>query len=215
MFRINIVKHLRTLIVLVAFSASFALMRPALANHQWEFVSSSCNASSHTFTFTSHNEGGTSAYVGWSIYVNNVFLQSFAPYSDGPNVPAGDYSFTFNNPAFVEGASIRVQESTSITTTCTLAPYEGPALPPPGQRNLILMLTDHALLDSAGGNSINKVVKACQTVFVLQTSDDGKFGRIFSFGNSNTWISLNNYRDVAENYGQPGGEAVYGPCVGR
>jgi hypothetical protein len=90
--------------------------------------------------------------------------------------------------------------------------FDGPPLPGPDRRNLVLIAVDTAVLDSPDGAPINASLKPCQTVFIIGTSDDGKFGQVHRMGG---WIPLANTIDIAEDYGQPGGQAVLPQCADK
>ncbi|HRE48131.1 MAG TPA: hypothetical protein PLD47_10430 [Aggregatilineales bacterium] len=89
------------------------------------------------------------------------------------------------------------------------AVFSGPGLP--ANRNLVLITSDTAVFSEPGGKSTGEVLKTCQTAFVLDTSDDGKYGRIYVMGG---WIPLANTADVPEEYGQAGFPVAPG-CEGR
>jgi hypothetical protein len=72
------------------------------------------------------------------------------------------------------------------------------------------MMPDTAVFSAPNGSPTGRVLRACQTAFVLDVQND--FAKIFSMGG---WVTTNTYVDVAEDYGQPGGQAIYAPCVGK
>jgi len=88
--------------------------------------------------------------------------------------------------------------------------FGGPGLP--AGSNLVLVLAETGVLTEAGGSQTGLTIKACKTVFITQTSTDGRYGHAFVQGG---WIDLNNTIDVGETYGQPGGDPIYPPCVGK
>jgi hypothetical protein len=91
--------------------------------------------------------------------------------------------------------------------------YGNPGIQDPP--NLILVLSDTPFLDAPDGKSIKQWLHACQTVFIIEISKDGGFGRVSGFGNSDHWIDMHRTADVAEDYGQPGGQAIWPGCPGH
>ncbi|CAG1013382.1 MAG: hypothetical protein IT322_20905 [Anaerolineae bacterium] len=89
------------------------------------------------------------------------------------------------------------------------ATFSGPGLP--ADRNLVLITSDTAVYSEPGGKPTGETLKVCQTAFVLDTSDDGKYGRIYVMGG---WIPLASTTDVPEAYGQPGYPVAPG-CEGK
>jgi hypothetical protein len=90
--------------------------------------------------------------------------------------------------------------------------FRGPGLPGPGQRNLVIINQAVGVQTAPDGKQTGAVLQPCQTVFIVDTSADGKFGKIFVMGG---WISLDATQDIPENYGQPGGTPVRPDCVGK
>jgi hypothetical protein len=90
--------------------------------------------------------------------------------------------------------------------------FGGPALPE--KRNLVLIGADTPVYDGPGGKPLatGQSLKACQTAYIIGTSEDGAWGQLFVMGG---WIPLSKTTDVAENYGQPGGQPTLPQCVGR
>jgi hypothetical protein len=88
--------------------------------------------------------------------------------------------------------------------------FSGPALPT--TRNLVVFIEDTAIYSAPDRGVTIGSIKACQTAFVLETSTDGKFGRVFVMGG---WIPLSATVDVAEDYGQIGGQTRLPGCEGR
>ncbi len=88
-------------------------------------------------------------------------------------------------------------------------PYAGPPLPPPGERNLVLVMSDAPILDAAGGSSTGDMLKMCQTAFIIGQS--GNYGEVYVMGG---WIDMAHTVDVAEDYGQPNGAPIYPGCMG-
>lgn len=85
------------------------------------------------------------------------------------------------------------------------ATFRGPALPGPSGRNLVLITGDYGVYTAPNGTPTGAVLHQCQTAFVIETSEDGEWYRLFTMGG---WIPVITTRDVAENYGQPGGEPI-------
>lgn len=87
-----------------------------------------------------------------------------------------------------------------------------PGLPDPSARLLAVITRDTQLLSGPGGRVLEATLKMCQTVFILEMSDDGRYGRVHGFGNSHTWVALEDAKGVLPNYGQRGGQPVLGIC---
>lgn len=83
--------------------------------------------------------------------------------------------------------------------------FTGPALPAPGARDLVLITGDYGVYTAPNGTPTGAVMHRCQTAFVIETSADGEWYRLYQMGG---WIPVITTRDVAENYGQPGGEPI-------
>lgn len=77
--------------------------------------------------------------------------------------------------------------------------FSGPGLPGPDGRNLVLFTTDTPVLSAPDGVPTGNVMKACQTAFVITTSEDAAWGQLFVMGG---WVPLANTLDVPEDYGQ-------------
>jgi hypothetical protein len=90
--------------------------------------------------------------------------------------------------------------------------FGGPALPE--KRDLVLIGADTPVYDGPGGKPLatGQALAACQTVYLIYTSKDGAWGQIFVMGG---WIPLSTTMDVAESYGQPGGQPTLSRCVGK
>jgi hypothetical protein len=111
------------------------------------------------------------------------------------------------------GNSLPEQVDFTIQGQCpglpTFVPsFRGPGLP--AVRDLVLMTSDAAVLDAPGGNPTGRVIRTCQTAFVLETS--GNYARVFVMGG---WVPVSSFVVVDPTYGQPGGAPIYPPCVGR
>lgn len=90
-------------------------------------------------------------------------------------------------------------------------PFAGPGLPGPGARNLVLFNEDTAVLSAPDGIFTGRIIRACQTAFVITTSEDAVYGQLFVLGG---WVPMENTRDVPEDYGQPG-SPIAPDCVGK
>jgi hypothetical protein len=90
--------------------------------------------------------------------------------------------------------------------------FGGPALPE--KHNLVLLDTDTPVYDRPGGKPLEtgQALTACQTVYLIGTSEDGAWGQVFVMGG---WIPLSKTTDVAESYGQPGGQPTLTRCAGK
>ena len=75
-----------------------------------------------------------------------------------------------------------------------------------GLHDLVLVNGDVPLLDAPGGNPTGATLRNCQTAVV--------FERLGGYGYTNMggWIDLSATSDVAENYGQPGGQPIAPQC---
>lgn len=87
--------------------------------------------------------------------------------------------------------------------SATAPTFSGPALP--AGSNLVLITGDIGVQQAPDGEPTGEVLRKCQTAFVYETSEDGRWYRVFIMGG---WIPVNATRDVAENYGQKGGEGI-------
>ena len=143
----------------------------------------------------------------------------------GPGSGSGTAFFRWNTPQkvgkYVMVTLDRSENGSSLTggagrtgygfvENCQFVSYTGPALPPPDERNLVLVTADTAVLDAPGGAPTGDMLLACQTAFVIDSS--GGYGEIFIMGG---WINLAYTTDVPEDYGQPGGSPVAPNCIGR
>lgn len=90
--------------------------------------------------------------------------------------------------------------------------YGNPGIQEPP--NLVLILSETPLLDEPDGKSIGQVIRYCQTVFIAEISKNGGYGRVAGFGNGDHWIDMQDTYEVAEDYGQPGGQAILPQCAG-
>ncbi|MFN8377319.1 MAG: fasciclin domain-containing protein [Anaerolineae bacterium] len=80
-------------------------------------------------------------------------------------------------------------------------------LPPTtGLQDLVLVTAETPLLWAPGGTPTGGTVQACQTALVFERL--GGFG-LTNFG---AWIDLADTQDVAEDYGQPGGQPIAAEC---
>jgi len=172
---------------------------------------------------------------------NIVYITNGAEVVTGPfPLTAGTGSFTYGalgmpGPSYPLSVAVRLETIVSgsivylstLSTTCTTnggttssvvngvptspsAAFSGPALP--DTRNLVAVVRDTPVYNSPNGIPTADSVKACQTAFVLETSADGKWGRIYVMGG---WIPLSATVDVAENYGQVGGQARLAGCESK
>jgi hypothetical protein len=200
-------RRLYFVLAVVGLLVSLSFTAPAYASHQWTLDSISCSNGSIEFVAT--NDGGSSPAVGFYIYVDGIFQFVYAPYDDSVMIPAGPYTFTLTDAAFVEGAVVEVSTGgTPISATCGATAFAGPGLP--ATRNLVLINRSTAVLDKPAGEPLGIGVYACQTVFITEV--DGAYGNAFMMGG---WIPLSATVDVPEDYGQPGGAPIRADCVGK
>jgi hypothetical protein len=159
-------------------------------------------------------DDGPAALVAGSAYTFG-FSNTY-PYNDG--LP--DYNpirFRWFSPA-----GNNFEEQTAYTTEgeCSGLPYyssgesptpgfSGPALP--AKRNLMRIVRDTAVYSEPGGAPTGSILKTCQTVFVIDTSEDGKYHEVFFMGG---WIPASTAVDVPESYGQLG-VGVSSDCIGH
>lgn len=81
-------------------------------------------------------------------------------------------------------------------------------LPPmSGMEDLRLVVSDTPVLSEPSGDDTGNMLEVCQTTFI--TEQVGTWGLVRDMGG---WINLNATIDVAEDYGQPGGQEVVGGC---
>lgn len=81
-------------------------------------------------------------------------------------------------------------------------------LPPmSGMEDLRLVVSDTPVLSEPSGDDTGNMLEVCQTAFI--TEQVGTWGLVRDMGG---WINLNATVDVAEDYGQPGGQEVAGGC---
>lgn len=118
------------------------------------------------------------------------------------------YSSTLSGSCGGDGGGTSSVSSLVITGSSL---FSGPALPI--NRNLVVFVKDTPVYGTPpGGKATSNSMKTCQTAFVLETSADGKWGRIFVMGG---WIPLSMTVDVAENYGQTGGQTRLAGCENK
>jgi transforming growth factor-beta-induced protein len=135
-------------------------------------------------------------------------------------VPAADV-VTLDNADTLNGAPIFINAadgvvlngSVNVVTTDIQADngiihvIDAVLLPPTtGLRDLVLVNADTPLLWAPGGTATGGTVTTCQTALVFERL--GGFG-LTNFG---AWINLTDTQDVAENYGQPGGQPIADQC---
>jgi hypothetical protein len=155
------------------------------------------------------------------VYITNGVETPTGPFSLTP----GTGSFTYgalgmNGPSYPLNVAVRLETlvSSSIVYTSTLSTsctangnttssvangvpaangFGGPGLP--ASHNLVGFVKDTPVYNLPGGLATTDSMRTCQTAFVLETSADGKWGRIFVMGG---WIPLSATVDVPEDYGQ-------------
>ena len=118
------------------------------------------------------------------------------------------------SPVFINAAdgvvlngSVNVVTTDIQTDNGIIHVIDAVLLPPAtGLRDLVLVTSDTPLLWAPGGVATGGTVNACQTAVVFERL--GGFG-LTNFG---AWIDLADTQDVAENYGQPGGQPVADQC---
>jgi hypothetical protein len=136
----------------------------------------------------------------------------------GLSAPMGNFSWNSGAPQynpitlrFISDAGNGFQEQLVAVWTgeCPGLPtfFGGPGLP--GNKNLVLFLSDTPILQGPGGAPTGLVMRACKTAFVIGERDG--FARLFVMGG---WVPVSSYVDVPEEYGQRGSPVVP-QCVGR
>ncbi len=93
---------------------------------------------------------------------------------------------------------------------CSLVAFGGPPLPPPDQRNLVLIDLETPVLYTPGGLATGDMLHPCQTAFII--GESAGYGEVYVMGG---WIDLRNTVDVDETYGQPNGAPIYPGCEGK
>jgi uncharacterized membrane protein len=121
----------------------------------------------------------------------------------GEVVYVSSYSATCLADGPTTGTLVNMVPSTSFVGEA----FSGPALP--ADHNLVAFIRDTPVYSIPDGAPTGNSIRTCQTVFVLETSADGEWGRIFVMGG---WIPLSATVDVAEDYGQSGGQARLPGC---
>jgi hypothetical protein len=144
-------------------------------------------------------------------------------YDMDQSAPGYPFTFQFIAKTLIEGVVVYIS---TLSGTCTavgpttvtltngsaFGAFGGPALPE--KHNLVLISADTPVYDGPGGKPLatGQALAACQTVYLIDTSEDGAWGQIFVMGG---WIPLSTTTDVAESYGQPGGQPTLPRCVGK
>jgi uncharacterized surface protein with fasciclin (FAS1) repeats len=108
-----------------------------------------------------------------------------------------DVLITVRDGGVVLNGSVNVIITDIVASNGVIHVIDAVLLPPAtGLRDLRLVTSD--------------VVRTCQTVLVTRVTQNFGFASGF-----NGWIDLRATVDVAENYGQPGGQAIQPGCEGR
>jgi hypothetical protein len=196
-----------TALIVALFITSAAMVKPAKASHLWDLTNLVREGGKITLTATNLSNDDDDVGLFLTIYVNGAYSLYWEPVSDGGTLPGGSYTWELSDPALVGDIYIY---SGDDEIGCPTPTFCGPALPGAGARDLVLMMTDTAVFSAPNGSPTGRVLRACQTAFVLDVQND--FAKIFFMGG---WVPTNTYVDVAEDYGQPGGQAIYAPCVGK
>lgn len=156
--------------------------------------------------------------VSWNLLISLTLEGTLLGYSEVTATCLGDPSSphiairnTFGPEATEEpGATEPVEPET--TETIRPLPVGTPAFsgpPLPINRNLVLMTSDSDVYSEPNGLPTGASVHRCQTAFVVETSEDDEWYRLYVMGG---WIPAINTRDVAEDYGQSGSEVIDPSC---
>jgi uncharacterized surface protein with fasciclin (FAS1) repeats len=122
-----------------------------------------------------------------------------------------DVLITVRDGGVVLNGSVNVIITDIVASNGVIHVIDAVLLPPAtGLRDLRLVTSDTSLLQSPTGAATSDVVRTCQTVLVTRVTQNFGFASGF-----NGWIDLRATVDVAENYGQPGGQAIQPGCEGR
>lgn len=98
--------------------------------------------------------------------------------------------------------------STSFQWDCGTGYTTATGGPLPNNANLQVLITDTLVFQSPDGAPVEgAVLKTCQSVFTYDTSEDGKWLKVFRMGG---WIPADKVVDVPETYGQAGVAKVAG-----
>jgi hypothetical protein len=180
---------------------------------------------SHVYTITPFPAGSFQYYRVWSLYEGSTLLSTSTihvgcNYTGTPGVYTVT-TYPVENVVHAEATDPTASDTPdpSITPSATPVggsatvelPFSGPGLPGPGARNLVLFNEDTAVLSAPDGVFTGRIMRACQTAFVLLTSEDAAWGQLFVMGG---WVPMENTRDVPEDYGQPG-SPIAPDCVGK
>jgi hypothetical protein len=164
--------------------------------------------------------GSFQYYRVWSLYEGSTLL-SRSTVHVGCNYTGTPGVYTVTTYPVVNEVFAQATDPTATATTTAggpvvpgapvVQPFSGPGLPGPGARNLVLFNEDTAVLSAPDGIFTGRILHGCQTAFVITTSEDDVYGQLFVMGG---WVSLENTRDVPEDYGQPG-SPIAPDCVGK
>ncbi|GAB4552573.1 MAG: hypothetical protein OHK0023_20760 [Anaerolineae bacterium] len=151
----------------------------------------------------------SATYVNYALVGDPVPTQILA----GPtSTPGNDLRFTQPITATTNvGVGFWIfatDGSVSVKVTC--GKFDGPTLPT--SRNLVLIVGDIgvSVTPSSDSAATGAILRKCQTVFLTEEKDG--YGKVFFMGG---YIPSFAYVDVAENYGQKGGQAIDPACVGK
>jgi hypothetical protein len=165
------------------------------------------------------------------VYITNGVETLTGPFALTPGTSSFTYAgLVMNGPSYPLSVGVRLETlvggnivyTSTMSTTCVAnggttssvvngvpasSGFAGPALP--ANHNLVGFVKDTPVYNMPGGLATNDTIRTCQTAFVLETSADGKWGRIFVMGG---WIPLAATVDVSEDYGQASAPAHLPGC---
>lgn len=110
---------------------------PTFASHQYTFISITCNASTQTVTLVVYNDASEDSPGFWvDFWANGVYLGEVEfDNDDPPYPPAGNYTFTYSNPAFAQNAVVTLApaygKDEAFEVTCSVTVPPAPNCPNP------------------------------------------------------------------------------------
>ncbi len=120
--------------------------------------------------------------------------------------PDNQEQYIFVTERDLSGTIIGVLVAESVVCGGAAA-FRGPGLP--ANRDLVLIIGDIGVQSAPDGDPTGKVIYKCQTVFLIDNNTTGDWVQVFMMGG---WIPKAATVDVAENYGQPGGQPIDPAC---